>query len=129
MTKQNEKYGMMKEIFNSIEGVDLHEKKRGRFYYTMHLTPKMEEADIEALDLAVRAYNGLKRAGYNTVGQLVAAITSSEDIRRIHNCGVKSYSEILERLFLYNLVNIQEGKREQFILDTIEKNRRAGDGR
>lgn len=129
MTKQNEKYGMMKEIFNSIEGVDLHEKKSGRFYYTMHLTPKMEEADIEALDLGVRAYNGLKRAGYNTVGQLVAAITSGEDIRRIRNCGVKSYSEIMERLFLYNLVNIQEGKREQFILDTIEKNRRAGDGR
>ena len=129
MTKQNEKYGMMKEIFNSIEGVDLHEKKRGRFYYTLHLTPKMEEADIEALDLGVRAYNGLKRAGYNTVGQLVAGITSGEDIRRIRNCGVKSYSEIMERLFLYNLVNIQEGKREQFILDTIEKNRRAGDGR
>lgn len=129
MTKQNEKYGMMKEIFNSIEGVDLHEKKSGRFYYTMHLTPKMEEADIEALDLGVRAYNGLKRAGYNTVGQLVAGITSGEDIRRIRNCGVKSYSEIMERLFLYNLVNIQEGKREQFILDTIEKNRRAGDGR
>ena len=128
MTKQNEKYGMMKEIFNSIEGVDLHEKKSGRFYYTMHLTPKMEEADIEALDLGVRAYNGLKRAGYNTVGQLVAGITSGEDIRRIRNCGVKSYSEIMERLFLYNLVNIQEGKREQFILDTIEKNRRAGDG-
>ena len=129
MTKQNEKYGMMKEIFNSIEGVDLHEKKSGRFYYTMHLTPKMEEADIEALDLGVRAYNGLKRAGYNTVGQLVAGITSGEDIRRIRNCGVKSYSEIMERLFLYNLVNIQEGKREQFILDTIEKNRMAGDGR
>ena len=129
MTKQNEKYGMMKEIFNSIEGVDLHEKKSGRFYYTMHLPPKMEEADIEALDLGVRAYNGLKRAGYNTVGQLVAGITSGEDIRRIRNCGVKSYSEIMERLFLYNLVNIQEGKREQFILDTIEKNRRAGDGR
>ena len=40
MTKQNEKYGMMKEIFNSIEGADLHEKKSGSFYYTMHLTPQ-----------------------------------------------------------------------------------------
>lgn len=54
MTKQNENYGVMKEIFNSIEGVDLHEKKSGRFYYTMHLTAKMEEADIEVLDLGVR---------------------------------------------------------------------------
>lgn len=26
MTKKSEEYGMMKEIFNSIEGVDLHEK-------------------------------------------------------------------------------------------------------
>lgn len=129
MTKQNENYGVMNEIFNSIEGVDLHEKKSGRFYYTMHLTAKLEEADIEVLDLGVRAYHGLKRAGFNTVGELVKAISGGEDIRRIRNCGAKSYSEIMERLFLYNLFNIPEGKREQFILETIEKNWRTGDGR
>ncbi len=123
MTNQSEKYGMMKEIFNSIDGVDLHEKKSGRFYYTMHLTPKMEEADIEVLDFGVRAYHGLKRAGYNTVGELVAAIIGGEDIRKIRNCGAKSYSEIMERLFLYNLANIPETRREAFILETVEKNR------
>jgi len=119
----------MKEIINSIEGVDLHEKKSGRFCYTMHLTAKMEEEDIEVLDLGVRAYHGLKRAGFNTVGELVTAISGGENIRKIRNCGAKSYSEIMEKLFLYNLLNIPEGRREQFILETVEKNRRACDGR
>ena len=123
MTNQNEKYGRMKAIFNSFEGVDLHEKKSGRFFFTMYMSAGMEASDIEVLDLSVRAFNGLKRAGYHTVGDLVNAITGGNDIRRIRNCGAKSYSEIMEKLFLYNLLNIPEEKREKYLKDTIEKNR------
>ena len=123
MTNQNEKYGRMKSIFNCFEGVDLHEKKNGRFYFTMYMSSGMEASDIEALDLSVRAYHGLKRAGYNTVGDLVNAIMDGNDIRRIRNCGAKSYSEIMEKLFLFNLLNIPDDKRENYLRDTIEKNR------
>ncbi len=124
MTKSNEKFGVIKEIFNSIEGLNLHDKKSARFYFTMHLTPKMETADIDSLDLSVRASNGLKRAGYHTVGDLCTDIASGTDIRKIRNCGSKSYSEIMERLFLFNLTNMSETRRKKYILETIEKNYR-----
>ena len=62
-------YETMKAIFNSVEGVDLHEKKGGRFFYTMYLSEKMEKEDIDALELSVRARNGLRRADIHTVGE------------------------------------------------------------
>lgn len=123
MTKNVGTYETMKSIFNSVEGVDLHEKKGGRFYYTMHLSPKMEKEDIDALELSVRATNGLRRANIHTVGELAIRISQGEDIRRIRNCGSKSYSEIMEKLFMFNLVNMPEKRRKQYILDTIEKNK------
>ena len=116
-------YETMKAIFNSVEGVDLHEKKGGRFFYTMYLSEKMEKEDIDALELSVRARNGLRRADIHTVGELAIRIAQGEDIRKIRNCGTKSYSEIMEKLFMFNLVHIPEKRREQYILDTIEKNK------
>ncbi len=123
MTEQSENYKKMKEIFNSIEGVTLSERKGKTFYYTFHLTKQMEEAGIEELDLHVRAYNGLKRAGFDTIGQLAEAVAGGTDLRRIRNCGSKSYSEIMEKLFIFNLIKLPPQRRERFILDTVEKNR------
>lgn len=122
MTKKNEKYMKLKEILNSIDGVDLHEKRGSRFYFKMILTDEMETADIELLNLSVRASNGLRRAGYHTVGGLCADISSGIDIRKIRNCGEKSYSEIMEKLFLFNLVNLPKSKQVEYILETIKKN-------
>jgi len=116
-------YETMKAIFNSVEGVDLHEKKGGSFFYTMYLSEKMEKEDIDALELSVRARNGLRRADIHTVGELAIRIAQGEDIRKIRNCGAKSYSEIMEKLFIFNLVHIPEKRREQYIWDTIEKNK------
>ena len=123
MTKDAGIYETMKAIFNSVGGVNLHEKKGGRFFYTMYLSEKMEKEDIDALELSVRARNGLRRADIHTVGELAIRIAQGEDIRKIRNCGAKSYSEIMEKLFIFNLVHIPEKRREQYILDTIEKNK------
>ena len=86
MTKNNENYGRIKEIFNSIDGVNLHDKKGSRFIFTMYLSSQMEVADIDSLELSVRASNGLRRAGYHTVGELCSDISSGTDIRKIRNC-------------------------------------------
>ncbi len=123
MTKDAGIYETMKAIFNSVGGVNLHEKKGGRFFYTMYLSEKMEKEDIDALELSVRARNGLRRADIHTVGELAIRIAQGEDIRKIRNCGAKSYSEIMEKLFMFNLAHISEKRREQYILDTIEKNK------
>lgn len=51
---------------------------------------------IDELELSVRAYNCLKRAGINTIDQLLAL--SDEDLRTVRNLGRKSYEEVKERI-------------------------------
>lgn len=52
--------------------------------------------ELVDLDFSVRTYNVLKRAGIHTVEELRAL--SREDLRRIHNMGLKSVWEIEEKL-------------------------------
>lgn len=56
---------------------------------------------IEDLDFSVRTYNCLKRAGVNTVGDLVAK--SESDMMKIRNLGKKSLEEIILKLDDMNL--------------------------
>lgn len=51
---------------------------------------------IEELDLSVRSYNCLKRAGINTVQEL--ATKSEEDMMKVRNLGRKSLEEVQEKL-------------------------------
>lgn len=54
------------------------------------------ELSIEELDLSVRSYNCLKRAGINTVEDL--ASKTEEDMMKVRNLGRKSKEEILQKL-------------------------------
>jgi DNA-directed RNA polymerase subunit alpha len=51
---------------------------------------------IEDLDFSVRTYNCLKRAGINTIGDLVAR--SEEDMMKVRNLGKKSLEEVIQKL-------------------------------
>jgi DNA-directed RNA polymerase subunit alpha len=51
---------------------------------------------IEELDLSVRSYNCLKRAGINTVGELVRK--SEEEMMKVRNLGKKSLEEVEHKL-------------------------------
>lgn len=51
---------------------------------------------IEELDLSVRAYNCLKRANINTVGELVTR--NQEDMMKVRNLGRKSLEEVEQKL-------------------------------
>jgi len=54
---------------------------------------------IEALNLNVRAYNCLKRAGISTVGQVLAKLVGNEnELLEIRNFGRKSLEELKEKL-------------------------------
>ena len=58
-------------------------------------TPQaLAELDIEELELSVRSYNCLKRAGIHTAGQLLEL--SDDELRDIRNLGSKSIEEIRE---------------------------------
>lgn len=57
---------------------------------------KVLEMAIEELDLSVRSYNCLKRAGINTVQEL--AQKSEEDMMKVRNLGKKSLEEVQAKL-------------------------------
>jgi DNA-directed RNA polymerase subunit alpha len=51
---------------------------------------------IEELDLSVRSNNCLRRAGINTVGDLINK--SEDDLKKVRNLGTKSLEEIIKKL-------------------------------
>ncbi len=57
---------------------------------------KVLEMTIEDLDLSVRSYNCLKRAGINTVSDL--AQKSEDDMMKVRNLGRKSLEEVKKKL-------------------------------
>ena len=57
---------------------------------------KVLEMTIEELDLSVRSYNCLKRAGINTVEEL--ANKSDDDMMKVRNLGKKSLEEVIQKL-------------------------------
>lgn len=57
---------------------------------------KKLEMTIEDLDLSVRSYNCLKRAGINTVEDLIKK--SKEDMIKVRNMGSKSIDEVIKKL-------------------------------
>ncbi|MFZ5648785.1 MAG: DNA-directed RNA polymerase subunit alpha [Bacillota bacterium] len=57
---------------------------------------KIMEMTIEELDLSVRSYNCLKRAGINTVEELIQR--NEEDMMKVRNLGKKSLEEVINKL-------------------------------
>lgn len=62
---------------------------------------KILEMTIEELDLSVRSYNCLKRAGINTVEELTQK--TEEDMMKVRNLGKKSLEEVQSKLAELNL--------------------------
>ncbi len=83
------------ELTDSVSGVEIgvqrDEDSRDRLL----------EMPIEELDLSVRSFNCLKRAGINTVGELTNK--SDEDMMKVRNLGKKSLEEVKEKLVALGL--------------------------
>ncbi len=62
---------------------------------------KVLEMTIEELDLSVRSYNCLKRAGINTVQELTQK--TEEEMMKVRNLGKKSLEEVQQKLAVLNL--------------------------
>ena len=57
---------------------------------------KVLEMNIDELELSVRSYNCLKRAGINTVEELTNR--TPDDMMKVRNLGKKSLEEVLNKL-------------------------------
>ena len=62
---------------------------------------KVLEMNIEEMDLSVRSYNCLKRAGIHTVADLTRK--SEEDMLKVRNLGRKSLDEVIAKLRSFGL--------------------------
>ena len=60
---------------------------------------KLMELPIEEMDLSVRSYNCLKRAGINTIQDLLKK--SKNDMFKVRNLGAKSVEEVIQKLDSY----------------------------
>ena len=69
---------------------------------------KVLEMNIDELELSVRSYNCLKRAGINTVEDLINK--SEDDMMKVRNLGRKSLEEVVEKLnsLGFQLQNVEE---------------------
>ena len=57
---------------------------------------KVLEMTIEELDLSVRSFNCLKRAGINTVEDLISK--TEDEMMKVRNLGKKSLEEVINKL-------------------------------
>ena len=63
------------------------------------LTSEMMDTPLEELDLSVRVFNSLKRAGVTTVGEVLDMLGKGEDaMLSIRNFGEKSLDELLTKM-------------------------------
>ena len=78
--------GLTEKITDEVTMVEKEENKKD----------KLLEMTIEELDLSVRSYNCLKRAGINSVEELVNR--TEEDMMKVRNLGKKSMEEVSVKL-------------------------------
>lgn len=78
------------DMTDSVNGVEIMVEKEE------DIKEKVLEMTIEELDLSVRSYNCLKRAGINTVEELTNR--SEDDMMKVRNLGKKSLEEVKFKL-------------------------------
>ena len=114
------------DIINGIKGVELKRKPGGKFHFLMYMTQSMRDRSIEDLDLSARAYHCLKRAGYNTIGELTQAVSSGIPLKSIRNCGTNSAIEIMSSLFLFQYNSLPTESQYGYLFDVIKANLKSG---
>lgn len=92
------------EVYQPVEMPELELKKKNENsstrLYDIFAKDKQKQnihkMSIDELELSVRSYNCLKRAGINTVGEL--AKKKPEDLMKVRNLGRNSYLEVMTKL-------------------------------
>lgn len=73
--------------------------------------PQLMEAEIAMLSLSVRSSNCLHRIGYRTIGDIVDAIESWQDLLKVRNLGRTSAVEIICKMKEYQESLLSKAER------------------
>ncbi len=89
---------LLVELFSMVAGVELIEEEPVAEDES-RIPAFIDEQPIEELDLSMRAYNCLKRAGITRVGEVLLKLEEGEaEMLAIRNFGRKSLAELVEKL-------------------------------
>lgn len=83
-------------IIANVENLEINESDFFEEEKAREEQPKVNLADISTLELTIRSYNALKRAGYSKIADLQSL--SYEELENIKNLGKKSVQEIVDKL-------------------------------
>lgn len=97
-------------------------KKEKKTLVPIKMSKRLMEAPIEELELSVRSYNCLKRAGFDRVGQIVNAIDGTEDLLKFRNMGIRSAREVMSRIYDFQLSLFSEDEQAIFLERVREMN-------
>lgn len=108
----SESAGILVQLLQLVAGIDKVEVESST-KEEEGIPSRIYDVPIEDLELTVRAYNCLKRAGITRVGEILEKLEQGEEeVLAIRNFGRKSLDELLERLkakgFL-SVINYQPG--------------------
>ena len=96
--------------------------------FPVYLGKTLAEAPLEDLELSVRSYNCLKRAGMQTVGDLVEGIDSRDDLLKIRNLGMRSANEIMQAVMAYQYFLLSDDGKARYLKRVAELNEHATAG-
>lgn len=105
-TQDNRKNRLSKNRIKEITGAG--------FTVPMYMGAQLLNADVESLNLSVRSYNCLKRAGWNTIGDILKAIESWEDLGKVRNLGKTSLIEIRDQIIFFQKSLLSESEKATY---------------
>ena len=76
---------------------------------------------IDEMYLSVRSHNALRRAGIQTIGDLIEWLNEGT-LKNIRNLGAKSFREIQTKILVYGFERLSEKEKEEFFCDLAECN-------
>ena len=100
----------------------LYEKYGMQLRFPVYLGQALTEAPLEDLELSVRSYNCLKRAGMRTVGDVVQNIERRTDLLKIRNLGRRSANEIMQAIMEYQYFLLSDEGKDRYLKRVAELN-------
>ena len=122
---------VVREMNKYLEGTTIEEvlvRNRKMFRFKVMFNNDQMNQDIDVLDLRPRAYNCLKRYGFNTISHLVNGVytkeneSSKKQLLKIRNLGKNTAEEILIKLFYYQFRILAEDRKKAYMQIIVEEN-------
>ena len=121
----NKKEIVAEEVYQTVREAGLAKTLYGIFGSRVKISVPFAKVDcdesIDKMDLSVRAFNALKRAGAFTVGDVIDLI-SNDELMKIRNLGRKTAVEIKVGVMEFGYSRLTEREKKAFLSDVIKRN-------